>query len=496
MILVWRFLFIFLSFNILGSEYITVFNQNNESSKILLTEGVGPTGVKEVRGDATGFPKIIKGLNPILFYGRDLDHNGNIETWFFLHEEGVRVVIKEGKLPLGQDVLPEILKAQFQSSAKLYFSTATMTILSYLFFTADEVKSEKARFYLDWINLEELNIRISNEEKRSTGIMNKNQLEFQKLILHYGFSKLHEEMQQFHAKDLFGYIAADVGIWLTGGVIIKWGGKLLSTPLKMLTESSFFKFLSENIGRIFETQKEVIATKLESASSKLGKTKEKTKQNLVKLTPKNWRQNLTLSLNAQNLKLKILSGGKAFYQGVKSEWRYIVLNSSIQATAEGMSRFQEIKDPNPFVMAKNLFSNPEVQQNMGFMAIDTVLMTGVSKNLKTMKAKFMASAFIAITNSTLINVFIKKENDPNRIIVDTGWEAIIGNGQVQIDLLALNYFEKLGQKNNNPNLKLLGYAVVLVDQGIGYYTYSKISEKSDSLDDQFKKVLVPIVQAF
>ncbi len=479
-----------------ASEYITLFNNNEEYSKVLLIETKNSFGVKEVRGDATGFPRFLKGLNPTLFYGRDLNQNGKMDTWFFLKENGVIVVSKEGNRPLGQDILPEILKNHFQTSAKMYLTTSTITVLSYLFFTANEMQSEKSQFYTDWINLEELNLRVVNEIKNPSGIMNQEQLHYQKELIHFGFLNLHSQLNKFQTRDIFGYIAADIGMWLGGGIIIKWGGKLLSTPLKMISESSVYKYISENIARFFETQKEMIASKLESTTLKVEKSKERTRNNLLKLTPKNWSQKLKLSLSALNVKTKLLEGSNAFLTGVKSEWRYIVLNSSIQGLAEGASRFNEIKDPNPLIMAKNLFGNPEVQQNMGFMALDTVLMTGVSKNLKTVKARFMASAFIAITNSTLINVFIKKENDVNRIMVDTGWEALIGNGQVQLDLMALSYFEQLGNKMNNPNLKLLGYAVVLVDQGIGYYTYSKVSEKTDQVDDKLKKVLVPIIEYF
>jgi hypothetical protein len=82
------------------------------------------------------------------------------------------------------------------------------------------------------------------------------------------------------------------------------------------------------------------------------------------------------------------------------------------------------------------------------------MMIGVSKNFKTTKAKFLASGAVALTNSSIANLALKEVDDINRVAFDTGWEAIIGNAQVQIDLLALEYFEKLSQKHKNPKLKL------------------------------------------
>ena len=51
----------------------------------------------------------------------------------------------------------------------------------------------------------------------------------------------------------------------------------------------------------------------------------------------------------------------------------------------------------------------------------------------------------------------------------------IGNLQTQTDVAALKYFEKLATKQKNPKLKLVGYAIALVDQFSGYVAYSKAS---------------------
>ncbi|MBY0415754.1 MAG: hypothetical protein K2Q18_16390, partial [Bdellovibrionales bacterium] len=134
-----------------------------------------------------------------------------------------------------------------------------------------------------------------------------------------------------------------------------------------------------------------------------------------------------------------------------------------------------------------------VIENVGFMAADTILMTGVSKSLKTTKAKFMASGAVALTNSSIMNFAIKDEADVKRVAFDTAWESVVGNTQVQLDLKALEYFEKLALKKGNPKIKLLGYVMVLVDQGIGYASYSKLTTAVDSVKLEPNLMMVPVL---
>jgi hypothetical protein len=120
-------------------------------------------------------------------------------------------------------------------------------------------------------------------------------------------------------------------------------------------------------------------------------------------------------------------------------------------------------------------------------------MTGLSKSLKTTKTRFLANGFVGMTNSTTINLVIKDEENYERVALDTGWEMFVGNAQVQLDLKALEHFEKLAQKKNNPKIKLLGYAIALIDQGIGYFSYSKASEKIEKNIELPSMALIPIL---
>jgi hypothetical protein len=468
-----------------------VFNSNNEASKISLYSYVNSSGINEVRIDAAGFPRLFNKLNPTIGYGRDLDGNGHIDTWFFITKNGIQIEQLEGKDKLGLDILGELIVSKYTSPLSLYLSTAVTTSLSYLFFTFNEVNEQDKNFYLDWINLEEMSLRLEqNKAKQLTGLSSK-QIQFQQELITYGYKELNSSMETFKGRDLFGYIALDVGFWVSGGIILKWGGRLLATPLKWISENTFIKFISENIVTYFDAQKNILSNKLELLKDKfhLQNADEKIVKTGWRISSLSWRNEVQYSLRSMVIKKKLLEKSITIFKGAMSEWKYITLNIGVQTAAEGFTHYSDIRDPKPEKMAKNLLTNPDVQQNIGFMTMDTVLMTGMSHHLKSTKAKFMACGFIALHDSTMINFVIKRDDNYERIAMDTAWEVIVGNGQVQADLMALTFFEKLSLKNNNPKLKLLGYAFALVDQTVGYITYSKLSE---NLKESQKTILVPV----
>lgn len=493
-------LFILFSSHCLATDnlvHFKIYDDDGHVSKISIRPYTNLNGNFEIRIDAASIPKFFDKLNPTIGYGRDLNHNNKIDTWFFITNHGVEVVEKEGVDIYGRDILGELVNNKYKTSTKTYLTSATTTALSYLFFTVDEVQDENKNFYYDWINLEELNLLISKEEKNPKLGLNYNQIMSQRELISIGFKDLADRMDQLKNRDIFGYIALDVGAWLTGGVVLKWGGKLLATPIKMLSETTLVKYISENLGQFIIAQQEKLMAKISYLKEKLPNksVKEKIAVSSSIISKNLWRSQLSMSVKALHIKSKLLGFAKGVFTGAKSEWKYLALNASIQTGAEAYARFDQIKDPNPIKMAENLFTNKDFQQNVGFMTLDTVLMTGVSRSLKTTKARFMACGMIALHNSSMINFVIKEENDYKRVALDTSWEMIIGNAQVQMDLAALTFFEKLAQKKNNPKLRLLGYAFVMVDQAVGYFSYSKASDivakSSDKPETQ--KVLMPIM---
>jgi hypothetical protein len=476
-------------------SHLKIFDSNGDHTTISLTTYTNKQGQLEVRIDAGGIPKLFDKLNPTIGYGRDLDGNGKIDTWFFISNNGVDVVQKEGIDSLGQDILGDLILAKYKTSTSVYLSTATTTALSYLFLTADELTETSKSFYYDWMNLEELSLNLEKERNNPNSTFTYTQLTAQGQLISFGYSQLANESETLAKRDIYGYMAADLGLWLSGGIVIKWGGKLLAVPLRYLSETSVMRYISENTITFIKKQQEILALKFKFLSSKypLDKAQEVSVQVGVRLRAKTWRNDVGMSIKSFVLKRKLLAAAVYIFAGAASEWKYVALNIGVQSVAESITHYDDILDSNPAIMTKNLFENHEVQQDIGFMTLDTVLMTGLSRKLKTNKAKFMACGLIALHDSSLINFVIKRDNNYQRIALDTSWEVVIGNAQVQADLAALSYFEKLAIKNNNPKIKLIGYAFAIVDQTIGYVAYSKAAELVDQNKNKTKSVLKPVL---
>ncbi|MBC7713873.1 MAG: hypothetical protein H7177_11070 [Rhizobacter sp.] len=482
-------------------------DSNGNELKIALTKYINLNDELEVRIEAAGIPRFASKVNPVLGFGRDIDDDGKIDTWFFVTKTGIDTTRIQGKDELGRDILGNLIIKKYQSTLMMYVTSAVTSITSYLFISVNESQNVMEDYYRDWMDLEEARIQYEEEFDNMATANTYNQMQYHNELISMGYKELANRMETFGKQTFYGYAFADLGLWITGGVVFNWGAKILARVGLIASETAFITAVKDTFFGFLEKQKALVENKIIFLREKLQTTKTKLGMKTAKtevtaaLTVATWKKALSITIKAQKSKSKILKFvtksmkfPKAVYQGAKSEWQYIAMNTVVQIGSEAGARYDEIYDPNPVKMAKNLLSNPDVIQNLTFMATDTVLMTGISKNLKTTKARFMASGAVALTNSSFTNLVVKDGTNISRVALDTGWEVLIGNAQVQFDLKSLEYFEKMALKKNNPKIKLVGYVVALVDMGVGYVAYSKASSAVEKIKPAEPKVmLVPIL---
>lgn len=472
--------------------------------KLTLTGAYNEFGAPEVKIESRALPKFSKHSNPILGYGRDLNNNGQIDTWFLVTKTGIEVVKKEGKHPFGTDILNEVLHSTYKTSVALNVASATTSILGHLFLSVGQSLEFTEKYYKDWMNLEELNLNLA--EGIEKGTLTQREIDYFSEIIQFGYQDLSAQYKKFGEKTLLGYALADVALWVTGGVLFNFGAKCLARLGLSLSEKAFVQSMKESVVGFVEKQNAKIATKLENLKG-LVKKKSTAVQNASSaavtavVSKATFKMALTSSLISYRTKRTLnLYIGKTFkwpkkiYQGAMSEWKYIAINAGVQISSEAYARYDEVKSDSAFETAQNLLTNPDVIQNVSFMSVETIMMTGISKNLKTTKARFAASGAVAFTNSSVMNFVIKDDANLSRVGVDMAWESIVGNAQVQLDLKALEYFEKMAMKKNNPKLKLVGYVITLVDMGVGYYVYSKVTDKVENLSKGETNKDVPLIQ--
>lgn len=476
----------------------TITDSNGNTFKVALIPYKNKNDTLEVRIEATALPRFASKINPLLGFGRDIDGNGKIDTWFFVTQDGLDTYEKEGNDSRGRDILGDLLIKKYRSTFFMYVNSTTTSIFSYLLMSFDASITSYEDYYRDWMDLEEVRLNFEKDVAELRTTYTRDQIEYNLKLREIGLKEMNDRMARFEKQTFWGYAIADVGLWITGGIIFKWGAKILAKIGAVTSETAFATAVKDTFLGFFEKQKALVEKRLSAVKEKLHvskATKEAAKkETALVLTKETYKVAMSNTLKAQQSKnklhaavMKVIKIPKNVYQGAKSEWQYIAMNATVQVGSEAAARYDEIYDENPAVMAQNLITNPEVIENVGFMSADTILMTGVSKSLKTTKARFMASGAIALTNSSIMNFAIKDSADLARVALDTSWETIIGNGQVQLDLKALEYFEKMAQKKGNPKIKLVGYAIALVDMAAGYVVYSKVTSKLDDMEEAKKK---------
>lgn len=480
-------------------------DKNGQIFSVALTKYTNHLNELEVRIEAASMPRFAANINPLLGFGRDTDSNGKIDTWFLITKNGIDLIAQEGHHPMGRDILGSILSKKYRSTFLMNVSSATTSILSYLFLSAHTSHQVLEEYYRDWMDLEVMRTHFEKDFANMGSSYTYSQYMYHMQLSSIGYKEIANRMDRFAKKTFWGYAFADLGLWITGGVVIEWGAKIIGKLGLSLSGTAFATTVKETFFSFFQNQRTLIQTHLSFAKKSINTLKANAgvrvaeKELLAALTVTTWKMALHNSLKALKAKQKLHIAVKKtirwpvrIVKAASKEWKYIAMNSSVQLGSEAYARWDDIKSNNPGDVAKNLLTNSEVQENVGFMAAETILMTGISKNLTTTRARFMASGAVALTNSSIMNFAIKEEADIKRVAFDTGWEMLIGNAQVQMDLKALEYFEKMALKKNNPKIKLVGYVVALVDMGIGYTTYSKVTSALND-DKEPKVMLVPVL---
>lgn len=422
-------------------------------------------------------------------YGRDTDDDGKVDTWFMLsREEGIMVIPLHSNQVWGHDVVRTQLFKKYQSSTFASAASAYGSVMGMFMISTASAVSALDEFWRELIDLEEFSIRL--KRSKSTGDIDYEQWRKSADLLMAGYNETIQKFEHAMGTQYWTLAAADVGLWVTGGIILKGAGKalmVLGKPLSGLPLVSSCKEVYKAIaGKFIQRYRREMARLrvFRGVSAKL-LTTSAVKQGF----PRTMR-----SLMSKNLLLRrtipVVGRLGAGMKKATLGWRYIAFMGGLQLATESFAHYDEVKSPDPTQFAKNVMNHPEIMQNVSFMTSNAYLMTIASHSVKKSKLKFAMGGFIAMTNSGVTNLVIRGEKDYKRVALDTSWEAIIGNTQIQLDLKALSHFERLAETNKNPRLKFIGWAVVLVNQAAGFAGYSAATAVIDGEKNDVK--LIPV----
>jgi hypothetical protein len=466
-----------------GSEAIyEVSSKGADSFEVRALSYTNDLGGREIRLESALLPKINRKINSIIGYGRDLDDDGKIETWFLIEQNrGIYKFVAECEDTSCEKTIRNKVFNNYTKSSKMLFYSAYASLMGHLFLSLDNRFQKESDFYKEWIDLEEYQTRLKRAVAAKTPTLTKEQIRTSYEMLIYGYEQNNLMLKKAEGADAWKLLGVDVALWVSGSVVFRLLQKPLIALGAKISASTMGQQLTSYITKFSLAQKKMSNKYIQGFNKKLGG--KVTAIQMQKWNRALFKKTYTGGLTAMKMRSRLAEKLAPFKSkligSVKaglSEWKYILLSSSIQLTAETYANYEEVKDRDPLKMAQNVLTHPDIQQNVAYMASETFFMTAAVSSLKTVKSRYAVCGMIAIGNSTALNFFLKDEINMERVLTDTTWEMLIGSSQVQIDVAALTYFEQLSKKKGNPRLKLLGYAVVLVDQGLGYFGYSKLTE--------------------
>lgn len=422
-------------------------------------------------------------------YGRDLDDDGKIDTWFMLsRDHAIEIHHIPGQDVWGLDAVRLQLFKRYRTSALASLSAAYGSVMSTVLVSAASQYASREALYRELIDLEEFRIRL--ERAKLSGTLDDKQWKTAADLLLSGYEETIQRFERAMGRQHWTLTTADTGLWVTGGVIMRGLGRALGVITTPIRDTA----VAVQAREAFTVVKNAFVSRYRRELARLrvmrgGATRVVAATVFQQNFPRTMRSLMGKNTILRKVLPVIARVGRGFKRATLG-WRYIAFMTTLQLGTEAFAHYDEVKSPDPTQFAKNVLSHPDIIQNVSYMSSDAYLMTAASHSVRNPRVKFAMGGFVAMGNSAISNLVIRGSDDYRRVALDTSWEAIIGNAQVQLDLKALQHFERVAARNNNPRLRLIGWAVVFVDQVAGFAAYSGATAMIDGEPKQVQ--LIPV----
>ncbi len=412
-------------------------------------------------------------------WGRDLDADGLADAWFASDGQGtLRSWEWVSSRPDAWDVIEPLLRDEMKLERKMPLAVFLGSLVSN--FTFSGANTDRSIAKLQKMQIDVMDLEIRAERLRRIDQRNPLLAHLYKTIS-AGWGEIADTAGTTEIRNQILWGVADVVAVLVGGTVVrvlalpaKWlAPRIAETGFGQMSEAFYQKYLSGVLAKAkasAEAARHSLGTEAAVQSGKaLGKL---TASQMVEFSVRGLHAERKLMRAAKRVVVHAARGLKG---GLK-EMPYIGATSGLQVAIEVALRRETIFHPNPVVLGENIVGNKDLMQNVSFMTLETLIFAGVTAVTPSLAKRMIICGAFAVVNSTTMGWFIKGNMDPKRAALDAGWEASVGNAQVQIDLAALTYFHHLAQTKGNPKLRLLGYGVVLLTSTANYAGYGIASQ--------------------
>lgn len=493
---------LFSRFPVPRSEVYAFKNSAGKNSRIRMAYEYNRNGELAVSAFLVEAHWLAKDTELPVLAGRDLDGDNKIETWFYSEGPIIKSFQQASTSENAWNTASQILTKLDMSDGRWIGSLIAQEMLAGLSFALDGEAKDTESLAQNQMDLQDLEYRI-----KSLKAENPDPALLQELqrVSNEGWDQLLERWNKSHIEDRHKRLLTDLGLLFGGGIALRGVRFLLSKAISKQESLLISKKVEETL-----TQSQIAKQSwLQKANAKLG--------GLVKKPTVNGFTSATLGAGKRfaseveaiswlsrysvfsNTLKKIGGIAGAVLKASWSERYYIAAAQTMQVAVESYNRgYWKFSDApvilkEPVKSAKQFISNVSsdegLKQNVGYMTLQTTLLSGatslLTNNGASMAMKYAVSSLITIVDSTAINVFVLKKPDLTRIGFDTSWELLIGSTQVLLDLKLVRWGETLVHKYNRPGLKLVGYMLATLDQTAGYALYNYATD--DSVDKPLYK---------
>lgn len=435
----------------------------------------------------------------LLVIGRDLDENGLIETWFF---QGPQFSVSYKQKSLQSDLdyatMTEIFSELFDSDGRW-----TLTVFArYAFQNLTLTGNEEFEFWTNYekrqIDLIDLDLRLLAHKIKhpvDTTIIN-----FEKTNA-MAWQELFHQFVKHKGSDRIKMVAADVGLFIAGGFVIKGIGFIarvtinkvgLQETINTLSKASesHYRRLKMRVSHSTHNMHFHLPTKVDIKNTWGYGILQRLAHVPILERPVLIIEDLVLKSKLSGIIIKNANYFKEGLQEIAANKGYISLSTSIQLAVEMMARgyfsfsdvplivdspMHELKD-----IAKHVGSDRDLLQNLSYMTVETAAAAGVSRVLELkgvpLYKRFLVCGFVSTIDSIFMAKVVKGEVNTKRIAGDTAWEVIVGNSQVIFDLWQWQKWKDLANNTGTKSIKVTGLLITLAHQAAGYYYYSKWSD--------------------
>lgn len=460
---------------------LRVQSQDGSFHKIKASSYINAWGRPEVRLEATAIPSIVKGINPILGFGRDLDDDGKIESWFMYNtREGFKVHVLKTKHIFGFDAVQSTLFKQYKTSVDMYANVAAIVLVSYMSMAASHVYSSQIEYAQELFDLHEIGVRLRRGQSMERKTLNEKQVKLIGLLLQEGLRRAQEKLKSAEGKEFYVLTAVDVGIWLSSAKIVQLlgkGARYVGGAVLATAEGKYFAALIKK----FIAHKMAYITSMSAQMAKFANISTTVLQNSIfkKVSHQAFKATMSKVVNAMIAKNRLytivgnsaLKLARVAYRWDPNWKMYLVKRGTVTAMSLALPH-REVKASS---FMKDILSQEKVKNN--------ILAAADVKEGTKIQAQVIGMASVKDKTITYFG-----EQKTKETIVKASWKVGPLSYIEMADTTAMEYLEAATIQSGKGHLQLIGYMIVVVNE-IGM---DKVKGKVEDKLINGKTVLVPI----